>query len=988
VPPPRQGWTWRQVTPLVGFLVVYAICVTTLVLTDFVYFTRPAYFALMIVSVWVWWMHLAGFSGLSKGRALAALWTRLTLIGLFVMMLADPMSVKKSNDLAVVYALDVSDSIGQQASDQAVSYITKTVTLKPDLDEAGLVVFGREAAVELPPRTAFLFEAINTRLAKDGSNIQKALALSAAILPEDKKGRIVLISDGTETDGDYASALKELKARGITVDVLPVEYEYNNEVWLEKLELPKSVKKGETYEAHVVLNALSAGEGEMVLLENGNEIHRQPVNYQTGKNKFSMPIYLRQAGYYEYTAQILPKEGKDTWENNNKAINFVYLQGESKTLLVTNPGGDGRDYQKLQEILMKAGRSVDTVNGYEFPRDSMSLIPYDAIVFVNVPSEVFDVAQMTAVRDSVYNLGTGFLMVGGQNSFGAGGYNKTPVEEALPVTMDITQKKVMPKGALAIILHTCEFAEGNTYGKEIAKEAIRVLSARDEVGILVYDYQGAEKWLFNLTPAGDYEKLVPLINGAQIGDMPSFASTMEMGYQSLSANDAAVKHMIVISDGDPQPPTPQLIQKFVDAKISISMVAVFPHGGADISIMQSISSATGGRYYFPQDPQQLPGIFIKEAKTLKRNLIQNKTFVPQQSDPSAILKGIGTLPQLKGYVLTTPKPRSMVVLKAPEEDQIDPILATWKFGLGTSAAFTSDLSPNWAASWMDWDQNEAFVKQMMIDISRVNKASALDIQAYAVGSQGFINVEDHNTDGAFLEVQATAAGPSERSEKVILKQVGPRRYQGTFPLWGQGRYQVIVAGLGDNRIENGLSGFVLPYSPEYLRFKSNPIALKRIAMETGGRILTGKETGKEIFGGDRKMTLSLKPVFDWMLVLLAILVPIDVGIRRIQLDFNRVMDIFRRKKKGDNESTATMGALLKTKERVKTERDETTKPISPLLMRKKSGESKSGPPEKSIVTNKLTEKPTEPAPGDEGPVNTTSHLLKRKRKRDDENPEK
>src|SRR6185369_6869535 len=104
----------------------------------------------------------------------------------------------------------------------------------------------------------------------------------------------------------------------------------------------------------------------------------------------------------------------------------------------------------------------------------------------------------------------------------------------------------------AIILHTCEFAEGNTWAKRITKQAIKVLGGQDEVGVLGYGSMG-EFWIFELTPAKDYEKMVPKINAAEIGDMPSFSTTMRLGLNGLKKSDAATKHMIIISDGDPYP---------------------------------------------------------------------------------------------------------------------------------------------------------------------------------------------------------------------------------------------------------------------------------------------------------------------------------------------------------------------------------------------------------------------------------------------------
>jgi len=437
-------------------------------------------------------------------------------------------------------------------------------------------------------------------VAKDGTDIAKALSLSAAMVPEDQQGRIVLVSDGVETEGHFAGVLDDLKARHIAVDVLPIQYQYEHEVWLERLDLPRQVKIGETYEATVLLNSLQPGDGKLVLRENGNVIAEQNVHYDKGKNRYTLPLYFREPGYYEYVASIEPPPGQDGWKENNTAINFIYLKGEGKVLVVTDPQGDPRDSETLVKALKEAKRLVDVKTAYEFPREAMSLMPYDCVVFVNAPADSFDAVQLQAVRDAVYNQGIGFLMVGGKNSFGPGGFHRTPVEEALPVDMDIEQKKVLPKGALAIVLHTCEFPEGNVWAKRIAKEAIRVLGAQDEAGVLIYSPQG-DQWVFPLTPASEYEHMVTLINQCEPSDMPSFDSIMQMGFTGLKASDAAAKHMIIISDGDPSPPTPNLVQQFRDEKISVSTVVINPHGGEDIEAIKLLATTTGGRHYLVMD---------------------------------------------------------------------------------------------------------------------------------------------------------------------------------------------------------------------------------------------------------------------------------------------------------------------------------------------------------------------------------------------------
>ncbi len=918
VPRARTQVTWRRALPLIFFLLLYAGLCVGLELSGVLLFARPWAFVLILFAVWVWWLSVAGYGGLSKGRAQAALLTRLVMLGLFVILIAEPRSVRVRDVISVVYAVDLSDSIGEGAVDDALEFVTKTVTEKPPMDEAGLVVFGRNSAVELPPRMSFPFEALNSRIDRDATNLEQTLSLAAAMLPEENRGRIVLISDGTETEGSISQILDELKSRDIAVDVLPIQYEYDKEVWLENLELPRFVKLGENYEASVVLSSLQDGAGKLVLRENGEQIYEQEVKFKAGKNRFVVPIYLRDPGYYEYSATIETQAADDQIRENNTVINYIYVEGEGKVLVVTNPAGDDRDWESLVKAIREGERNVDVVSAYEFSNDSLSLMPYDAVLFVNVPADAFNVIQLKAVHDSVFNQGIGFMMVGGDNSFGPGGYHRTVIEDALPVTMDITKKKVLPKGALAIILHTCEFPEGNTWGKRITKQAIKVLGAQDEVGVLVYDYMEGEKWLFKLTPAGDYEKMVPKINGAQIGDMPSFVNTMRLGLKGLKESDASTKHMIIISDGDPQPPAPQLISDFQKNKVSVSMVAIFPHGGRDISTMRAIAGATGGRYYFPSDPNQLPSIFIKESKTLKRSMIQNETFVPEVGMISPVLKGIERIPPLFGYVLTTIKPRAEGVLNAPEkkeaEGEIDPVLSFWRYGLGTTAAFTSDLSPNWGKDWVNWDHYQAFVKQLMIKISRVQKQDHLKLWSHVTGNKATIMVEDFHPEESFLNVAARIAGPHDRKETVVLKQVSPRRYQAEVPLWGKGRYQVTALGKSGEREDHANGGFIVPYSPEFLRFRSNPIVLEEIAQRTGGQRLD-PANATDIIYGRRDPKQSSNPVFDWFLMALAILVPLDVAIRRVQLDWY-VIKVWFGFGKEQKQSTATMGALLQRKQDV------------------------------------------------------------------------
>lgn len=925
-PAPRQPVHRGDLISLLLFLMIFAGICLSLELAGLVLFVRPEAFLLTIVTVWLWWLSLAGTTGLSATRSQAALWIRFVMAAGFIIALAEPRAVRTSDTLSVIYAVDVSDSVGQQAVDSALEFVARQVFGKPTADEAGLVLFGAEAVVELPPRITFPFDGVVTsQVRRDATNLAEALSLSAAMIPAENNGRVVLISDGTSTEGNLSRRISELQARNITVDILPIEYQYENEVWLERLELPQQVKLEQTYEASVIASSLRATTATLVLRENGTIIANNEVDLRAGLNQFSLPIHVTEPGYYEYKATLELPEGEDNLKQNNTALNFLFVEGAGRILVVTSPGGDSREWQPLVDALRKDGRNVEQTDAYGLPDSTLALMPYDSVVFVNVPVNALVPAQMRAIQNAVRDIGTGFLMVGGPDSFGPGGYHRTPIEETLPVSMEIEQQQLLQKGALVIILHTCEFADGNTWGKRITNQAIRVLSGHDEVGALVYDKtDDVEKWLFRLTPAAYFPRLVTLVNGASIGDMPTFATTMEMGLAGLAQSDATVRRMLIISDGDPSAPTDKLLAAFQQEKITVSTVTVSPHGPADTAAMKRIADATGGTSYTPENPTELPSIFVKEARTLKRSMIQEETIVPLPGTPSSLLETMPNPPPLHGYVLTSLKARAEPVLLALLEDTEStsesvtapvPILARWKYGLGTTAAFTSDLNTRWGRDWVQWGNYQSMVSQLLTSISRVRKPQQLRLWTHISGGEADIVVEDfadgEGLDIGFTNFTAIINGPDDFSESVRLQQVGPYRYQTRIPLPGQGRYQVIAQGSSDGQTETATGGFIVSYSPEYLRFRSDPIVLEQIRQQTNGQLLNQNSSADDVFS-ERPPKSSSRPVFDWMLIVLAILLPVDVAIRRIDIDWMMIRGLFRRRT--DNSQATTLGTLLKTRQ--------------------------------------------------------------------------
>ena len=831
-------------------------------------------------------------------------------------------AVRSRVPLSVVFALDVSDSMN--GSDAGVTYITDTVQQhrwRPagEADERqGLVVFGGVPAVELPPARKFPFDGVKSQVDRGATNLERALAMCAAMIGEDVQGRIVLVSDGVQTDGDLSGVLAELKSRRIAVDVLPVEYSYDNEVWLEGLDLPRQAGLGETFEAVVTLSALGNGRGKLVLRDKGDVVDERQVDYHAGRNRYPVPLPVRSTGHHEFTATIEVPQAQDGRPQNNTVVNEMFVEGLERVLLVTSAGSDRdgfRDWEPLKQAIQDSGRDVDVVDGHRLPNAPDSLEDYIAIVFCNVHRYEFDAQQLQAVRDAVVNHGVGFLMTGGPNSFGPGGYQDTVIEEILPVSMDDAAAKTRPKAALVIILNTNHFAEGNTWGKRLTKQAIKALGPQDEVGVISSTEKG-ETWLAGMTPAAKYEELVPVINGSQLGRVRSFDNTMGMGLKGLMNTNVTRRHMIIISDEKPAPPSLTLIRDFVDAKVTVTMVSVQPSGGLDTSMMGKVANDTGGRYYRTDDPSQLPAIVIKEAMLLRRGMLQDRVFTPTVGMSSPVIEGLGELPKLNGYVITTAKGApALRILNGPpvsaDSDAVDPILVVWQQGFGRTAAFTSDLGSNWGADWREWDRFPQFVDQLITDISR---PAHLRLSAFVSGRDAVIEVEDLHPAESVLKIQATLSGPDQKSKTVVLGQVAPRSYRASVPMWGHGRYHVAAQGTGGDRRElaTGAFGSFMTYTPEHLQFHSKRQVLQEIADRTGGRLLTGDPVRDAVYSQKRSFKQTSQASFDWFLIVLALLVPMDAALRRLRIDMSGVWrDAMH---PTPVPATPTMVALLKTKQ--------------------------------------------------------------------------
>ena len=504
---------------------------------------------------------------------------------------------------------------------------------------------------------------------------------------------------------------------------------------------------------------------------------------------------------------------------------------------------------------------------------------YSSVILDNVSyfSIRKEVAQL--LEGLVHSNGVGLLMVGGSDSFGAGGWKGTPVEEALPVTMDIRQRKIIPNGALAIILHTCEFPQGNLWARQISLTALDALTPKDYFGLLIYK-NGVDKWGIPMTPVDDKSALSAQINTMSPEDMLLFQPSMQLAFAGLMATDAQSRHMIIISDGDPSPPNQGLLKQYADQQIKVSTICIQPHSGEFPElVLRKIAADTGGRFYRMDDPTQLPRIFFREALQVRKNLIDESTFVPVLRETADPVMGISGFPSVNGIVLTTIKLLASEILINDEEDHL---LALKRHGIGVTAAFTSDSGNRWSTEWAGWEGNSKFWAQLVRSISRPEETDALQAVTRVDGRGGVILIDAIDEAGQFvdgLDLSGSVLGPDLKTKLIEIRQDGPGRYIGNFPVRQQGDYLVTIDGsMPDGSSANMARTFSVGYPAEYRTLSSDEEFLGSIALESRGRVI---DSSTDLLERPEVQNSSQTPLWPLLTRWALVLFFIDVVIRRV-----------------------------------------------------------------------------------------------------------
>ncbi len=952
-------------------------------------FTHPIYLLLALPALaWIFWLAWKTDVQIVPWRRWTALGLRTVVCLALVFAIAGLQWLLPVEGMNVFFVLDRSDSVPSAQQDAAKALVNKMADQKKKNDKAGVIIFGTEASIDRMPNEAIDLEKVEAVVDTQRSDLASAVRLATAAFAETGQKRIVLMSDGNENIGDVMGAVTQAKAQGASVDVVALGASRGSDVFVEKVQVPTKLKKGQPFELKFFVQADQAQDVTATVYRNDQALGEPvKIHLDAGKNLYSLPQTLTEQGFYNYDVRV--DAPGDLLPQNNRAMSFASVKGDPRVLIIS--GELGLD-DTLAAALQQSKLDVRVTGVTGLPTSLAEMDSYDAIFLCNVSAGDLGRDTMGLIESAVRDFGVGLVCIGGENAFAAGGYRNTPLETTLPVSMELDSKKVLPPGAVVLVMHGMEFANGNQVARDCAQGVLNALGPDDEMGVILWD--GTENWVHELKKVGNKKEAGRAIAGMNQGDLGSFQGVLEQSHQALKKSKASLKHIIVFSDGDPAKPSPELMQQIVDDRITVSTVLIAGHVGPETMI--EIAERGRGRFHNVTSPAMLPQIFIKETAVILKSAIYEEPFKPQVKASSELTRGIAAAdyPQLLGYVASSVKPRAETPLFT---EKGDPLLAHWQYGLGRAVAFTSDARAKWAKNWLGWERYKQFWSQIAQWSLRRLENADFSSEVVIDKGEGVINVEALDEKGNyrnFLNLQATVVSPKGERHVVRVEQTGPGHYEAKFPTKEVGGYLVNLM-----QVENGQAvagqvvGASVNFSPEFAAADPNFNLLKRIAEAGGGKMLDPMKVTENPFTHDRLKTRRPLDWWEWLVRLAIILFVLDVGVRRIDLEREQVAKavaavkrfvFFWQHKPRPAEADESLNTLLARREQVRSTRTSAgaAEPRRDLFQPQEpakvadlplSGQSEQTAPAEAAP-------PVETRPAAEEQASTTNRLLEAKRR--------
>ena len=624
--------------------------------------------------------------GTTKWRKSTTFFLRGAALLCAIFALANLHRTDKQQRLAVVFLIDISESISPSQHEAVFSQINAAVAKLKSTDRFGIVGFARDTSILTEIRQkqdqslAVLLERITEQtMRRDGTDVIAALKRAIALLPDDSHRRIVLFSDGIHNAGgtsleDY---LPLLSASNVEILTMPLET-LTDAVRVVQLQVPNQVRKGQRFKIDAVIETDgSIPQLNATLYHEGAPIDELEWTLPSGTHVMTLAVpSVSEERNHRYELRLEPM---DEIPENNRGYGVVQVEGKPRALYLES---DRKQAENLKTVLEENGFDVEVRLPKEMPTERIELQRSDVLILSDVSADGLSSDQLRSIESYVRDLGHGLVVIGGQHAYGPGGYTDTALERVLPVEM--TPREQKDTVAVFFVLDTsgsmANYVGGQRRKIDLAIAGIRAgienLEEDDVAGVI--SFSASFDRVSRLT--SDHGALLRAVQRLKpAGGTTRMKEAIAEAHTMLEADDAKRKHIILLSDGksdDAASDFLALAEQIAEARISITAIAI---GDANRELLTQLTEPNDGRVESVQNVQELPTVVMEAVRETQRYIVQ-EPFRPVITDPSApIVEGLGGLPELGGYTATSEKESGQVFIRSHKDE---PILAGWNSGWG------------------------------------------------------------------------------------------------------------------------------------------------------------------------------------------------------------------------------------------------------------------------------------------------------------------
>ena len=822
-----------------------------------------------------------------NGHTVTSLILHLLIVALVVPALAGMASVTVMTETQVYVVADVSYSANRNL-DLIDSYIAELQTKLPENSTVGLVCFGKDAVcVAAAGEQTSLPSVMDSGADDSATDIAGALEYAATLFSEGVIKRIVLLTDGKQTDADGTSALisavEHLYAENIALDTVYVD---NNvgadvaEVQLSGVEHTPATYLDCAATARVLVQSSTAVDAILSLWKNGVQLSQKAVALDMGYNLVNFSTDTSAAGEFDYEVRV-QVEG-DCSPHNNRYFFTQNVTETMRVLLITRAQSDA---DALKRICGPHTEIDAYVNNPSVPCTVEQLCAYDQIVLSNV--DVRELKNHTAFIDGVDKavslFGKSLITLGDTYIQNKSDDGLSALSDMLPVRFG--NDDADPKLYCLVLdsSRSMQMASRLIMTKKAAVRFLELLNPEDYV--MVVSFSG-EVYIEQMpTEAANKEQVAAVIESIQPTQGTVIGAALKAALGQMQSLSFSEKQVVLISDGMSYSAEPddaaEMANQLYQAGIVTTVINTSCTEGTEN--MQRIANYGRGRYYWLQDERDLDELIFGEvADEVTETVIERQVPVTIKDTRDESVKGLAYLPDVHGYVYAKAKASAGTVLTVPYTKAsggvIDaPLYAHWKYGNGRVACFTSTLGGEWAKDWQGEDGTR-FMRAMLdanTPAERIDYPYTLHVDYD--GAAVRVEMIPATLDPYAVVHMCLTAPDGTHTE--VQPLFDSQCYAHEFTALGVGKYRVqITYASGQSSFESE-SVFNISYSPEYDAFVTFDAAELHNAVRDRGTVSEGSVPTLQN-DPDRLATYSVYFTVP-LLIAAAVLYVADVIVRKI-----------------------------------------------------------------------------------------------------------